>query len=101
MTVFLLTGMYTMQPTISIMIETFVRILMIILIGVVFLYYTYMGAKVYIYIRQRKSRSLIDDKEYIVCLSKKITFTLCYAIVMFAIGVLYVTSISLSIIAVI
>ncbi|MCT4686045.1 hypothetical protein [Vallitalea sp.] len=42
---------------------------------------------------------MIEDKENIEHLSKKLIYTLCYAFAMLAIGVLYMTSISLSILA--
>ncbi len=69
---------------------------MITLIGVVFLHYTYKGIKVKIFIKQTKRCSLIDEIEYKV-LSKKSTFTLCYAFLMVVIGILYITPISLNV----
>ncbi len=95
MTVFLHTGMYIKQPIICILINTFFRILMVIFIGGIVVYYTYRGIKVHMYIQQIKSQEVVADKNYINYLSKKVRGTLCYTTIMFIIGVIHMTSISL------
>lgn len=76
------------------MLETFVRILMASIAGVVFLFYTYYAMKAFTYVRKAKKSDISHDKEILGDLAKKSRFTLCYALVMLTIGVLYLTSIS-------
>lgn len=79
------------------MVETYVRIVLVTLISLVVVYYAYLLAQARAILKQAHKDSTDESVERIVLLKQKLVPTVCYLLCMVTIGVLYLVGINIGV----
>lgn len=81
------------------MVETIVRIVQVILISLVVVYYAYLLRRAWVILKQNRKNPTDESVERIALLKRKLVPTICYSLCMAAAGVLYLVGIDIGVMA--
>lgn len=79
------------------MVETYVRIVLVTLISIVVVYYSYLLAQARVILKQAHKNPTDESVERIALLKQKFVPTVCYLLCMIAAGVLYLVGINIGV----